>query len=70
VPYVDYERAWAHLRRHVATKGSHGQRELLAQMGLLEVECAVPEGQETYDPAPLPRRRRAAVMTGNGSTAD
>lgn len=49
---VDYERAWLRLKALVVEKTSHGQRDLLAQMSRIEVDCAVPEGQEAYDPAP------------------
>jgi hypothetical protein len=58
VAVIDYERAWRQMKRHVATKGSHGQRDLLAKMGTLEVENEVPEGQEGFDPGPPRRARR------------
>ena len=53
---VDYERSWLRLKQHVLSKNSHGQRELLAAMARAEVECAIPEGEEGFDPAPLVKK--------------
>jgi hypothetical protein len=52
VPVVDYERAWLALKAQIASKKSHGQRELFAAMGEIEVASMVPEGQEQFDPRP------------------
>lgn len=55
---IDYERAWSKLSAYACTKRSHGQDGLLAEMKRIEVECAVPEGQQGYDPSPEYRRFR------------
>jgi hypothetical protein len=41
---TDHERVLLKLKAHIASKGSHGQRELLGLIGKLEVECSVEEG--------------------------
>jgi hypothetical protein len=59
---LDYERAWLAFKKVVTAKASHGQRELLAEMARIEIECEVPEGQEGYDGTPpAPRSRPAEV---------
>lgn len=37
--YIDYERAWVAFKRVVLAKNSHGQRDLLAEMARIELEC-------------------------------
>jgi hypothetical protein len=54
---VDHERAWLELKVYLASKNSHGQRDLLAQMGKIEVACRVPEGERGFDPEPLTQRQ-------------
>ena len=49
---TDYERAWLRFKERILTKRSHGTTELLETMAELEVESAVPEGDEGFDPAP------------------
>lgn len=56
---VDYEAAWLKLKAEIASKKSHGKRDLLVRMGEIEVDSMVPEGQEAFDPRP-PTRLRAA----------
>jgi hypothetical protein len=41
---VDFERVIALLKREVASKPSHGQRDLLATIARLEGECMIEEG--------------------------
>ena len=41
---VDYERVVQALKEYVCTKGSHGQRELLAEISRLEAACTLEEG--------------------------
>lgn len=41
---TDHERVLLKLKAHVASKKSHGQRDLLATIAALEAECAVEEG--------------------------
>lgn len=41
---VDCERVLLLLKQHIASKNSHGQRDLLAEIARLEVECRVDEG--------------------------
>ena len=51
------------LKAHVCSKRSHGQDGLLAEMGRIEVEYRVPEGQEAFDPAPpVPVREMRRVV--------
>ena len=38
---VDYERAWFRLKRVIADKRSHGQRDLAVAMANLEIECSL-----------------------------
>lgn len=54
---VDYERSWLALKKVVTAKSSHGQRDLLAEMARIEIECAVPEGQEGFDGSPPVQHR-------------
>ena len=54
---VDHERAWLALKKVVTSKRSHGQRDLLAEMTRIEIECAVPEGQEGFDGTPPAQHR-------------
>lgn len=56
---VDYEVAWLKLRAEIASKSSHGKRDLLVTMSEIEVASMVPEGQEGFDPRP-PTRLHAA----------
>lgn len=59
---VDYERAWLEFKAAIVGKNSHGQRDLLAQMARIEVDCRVPEGERGFDPAPpIPLRRKSAT---------
>jgi hypothetical protein len=51
---IDYERAWIRLKAVIVEKGSHGQRDLLAEMGRIEVECAAAD--DSFDPGPPVRR--------------
>jgi hypothetical protein len=53
---VDHERAWLAFKKVITSKASHGQRELLAEMARIEIECEVPEGQEGFDGTPLAKR--------------
>lgn len=41
---VDHEKAWQRFKAVVASKSSHGQKDLLAEMSRIEVECGVEEG--------------------------
>jgi peptide methionine sulfoxide reductase MsrB len=71
---VDHERAWLAFKKVVTSKASHGQRDLLAEMARIEIECEVPEGQQGYDgsPAPVheirtkPAEKRPALGTAHG----
>jgi peptide methionine sulfoxide reductase MsrB len=56
---VDHERAWLAFKKVITAKPSHGQRDLLAEMARIEIECEVPEGQEGFDGAPPARSRPA-----------
>jgi hypothetical protein len=47
---IDYEIAWADLKAHVLSKRSHGQRDLLARMGELEVQHRTPSGAASLPP--------------------
>lgn len=49
---IDYEAAWMALKASILEKPSHGQRDLLASMGRLEVEHAVPAGAASLPPRP------------------
>lgn len=49
---VDHEVAWLKLKALIASKSSHGKKDLLVAMGEIEVESMVPEGQEGFDPRP------------------
>lgn len=40
---VDYQEVVLRLTQEIASKKSHGQRDLLASIARLEAECAVPE---------------------------
>lgn len=51
--YIDYERAWVKLKAEIASKGSHGKRDLLARIVEIEVECATDDPR--YDPSPVRR---------------
>lgn len=51
---VYYERAWLRLKAELGTKPSHSARDLLAKMGEIEVECAVPEELDGFDTSPVP----------------
>lgn len=57
--YVDHEAAWLKLKALIASKPSHGRRDLMLAMGEIEVDSLVPEGQEQFDPRP-PARLHAA----------
>lgn len=59
MPMVDYEAAWLRLRAEIASKRSHGKKDLLVTMSEIEVDSMIPEGQEQFDPRP-PVRLRAA----------
>lgn len=59
MPVVNYERAWLQLKAHIDGKPSHGTRDLLAQMGRIEVACEIPEAEEGFDARPLPRSKPA-----------
>ena len=48
---VDHERAWLKLKAYVATKGSHGKRDLFLVMSEIEVECTLDE--DLIDPRPV-----------------
>lgn len=50
--YVDHELAWLKLKVLIASKSSHGKRDLVTAMNEIEIDCMVPEGQEGYDPRP------------------
>lgn len=58
---VDYERAWLALKVVVSAKPSHGKRDLLAEMGQIEVDSRIPEGQEQFDPRPANGKRLRSV---------
>jgi len=47
---VDYERAFLRLKEVVISKKSHGQKDLLAAMAQIELDCRVEEAG--YDPTP------------------
>jgi hypothetical protein len=49
---IDYELAWADLKAEVLRKPSHGQRDLLAKMGELEVLHRTPSGAASLPPHP------------------
>lgn len=57
MPAVDYERVMVRLKAHIASKPSHGQRELFETIINLEVDCEIPEGQDLFDDRPLPTPR-------------
>lgn len=63
---VDHERAWLRLKEHVLEKRSHGTSELLERMAALEVECAVPEGEEGFSPLPAHDQPAHGRAAGNG----
>ena len=50
---VDYEAVVLALKAYIVTRNSHGKRDLLARLVELEVEYALPEGEEGIDPTPL-----------------
>lgn len=52
---IDYERVVLGLKAHITSKRSHGQDELLQVLARLEVDSRIPEGQEMFDPRPMPR---------------
>jgi hypothetical protein len=56
---VDHERAWMEMKAFLLSKNSHGQRDLLARMAQIEVDCRVPEEFRAFDPGPLPHREPA-----------
>lgn len=58
----DYEAAWLDLKAYVAAKNSHGQRDVLAQMGRIEVANRVPEGERGYDPTPPLTQRQPTTQ--------
>lgn len=47
---VDHERAWLRLKAVIVAKRAHGQKDLLAEMARIEVECEVNE--PGFDPTP------------------
>jgi hypothetical protein len=49
---IDYEKAWVEMKAHLLSKNSHGQRDLLARMARIEIDCRVPEEERVYDPTP------------------
>jgi hypothetical protein len=49
MPVFDAERAWLRLKAEIAKKGSHGQRDLLAEMGRIEVECALDDHERNFE---------------------
>lgn len=53
---IDYERAWLRLKEKLLEKRSHGTSELIETMAELEVESAVPEGEEGFDALPAHQR--------------
>jgi hypothetical protein len=55
---IDYERAWVEMKAHVLEKKSHGQRDLLARMARIEIDCRVPEELRVFDPTPAPPHSR------------
>jgi hypothetical protein len=50
---VDYERAFLELRSSLLAKNSWGQRELLALLTRIEVDCRLSEGERDFDPLPF-----------------
>jgi hypothetical protein len=50
---VDYERAWIEMKAFLLSKNSHGQRDLLTRMALIETDCRVPEEERGFDPTPV-----------------
>lgn len=71
MPVVDYERVVVKLEAYIASKPSHGQRDLFAKLSELKNLCMVPEGQVGFDPLPLPPRHPAeATSDGDLSTED
>lgn len=58
---VDYERAFLELRAQLLSKNSWGQRELLALLTRVEVDCRLPEGERDFDPTPIPRKQPATA---------
>lgn len=61
MPVVNYERAWLRLKAHIDGKPSHGTRDLLSEMGRIEVACEIPEAEEGFDARPMPRATPADV---------
>lgn len=59
---VDYERAWLELKRHVVSKKSHGQRDLLRVMAETELKYEVEESVRGYDPTPTPKNGHASSV--------
>jgi hypothetical protein len=51
----DAERAWLRLKAEVVTKPSHGKRELLTTMAVIEVECALDDHERSFDSGPVVR---------------
>lgn len=56
---VDYERAWVALKKYVASKPSHGRRDMNDAMASIEVESVVMEEEERV-------ARLASSAEGNG----
>lgn len=54
---VDFEAAWLDLKAYIATRPSHGQRDLLRQITEIEIDRRVPEGEEGFDSLPRYHRR-------------
>ena len=50
------------MKAYIAEKGSHGQRDLFAEMGRIEVECMLDD--DSIDPAPVRR-----IGTGKARSA-
>ena len=56
---VDYERAWLELKARILDKNSHGQRDLVAHMIHIEVDCRLPEGERNFDGTAVERSTSA-----------
>lgn len=67
--YVDFERAWLRLKQEVASKPSHGKRDLLTVMGELEVECMSPEAEEELDDLRVVEEALRRLRESRGSRA-
>lgn len=56
---MDYEAAWLDLKALVASKASHGKKDLALAMSEIEVKHRLSETEQQFDPRP-PARLRVA----------